>query len=280
MSGHPSSDGGGAAPPGLRLQCPPRGPGAARAGRPIPLDSRARPRGRGGQESAPAAAAAAAGRRRGAGRGPGLAGAQLLQEAGPTPRLRRRRRDSVALGPAGSRLRRRAPETPLLPFPGPPPALSPLPAAASSSSSSSSASFRRPHAGPASRGPRRAQPPRGPAAGGRGGGGAAAAVLAGALRRVAVGRSSPTSVWPLAPAAPRCGPSARLGLPARCPPAAARRGRNSTYFYRPLPRGGGPGARRRRQTDCARGRDASAPGFWLRYPPCYLPEPVSSWWLF
>lgn len=36
MSGHPSSDGGGAAPPGLRLQCPPRGPGAARAGRPTP----------------------------------------------------------------------------------------------------------------------------------------------------------------------------------------------------------------------------------------------------
>lgn len=58
----------------------------APAGR-LPLDSRARPRGRGGQGSAPAAAA---GRRRGAGMGPGLAGAELLQEAGPTPRLRRR----------------------------------------------------------------------------------------------------------------------------------------------------------------------------------------------
>lgn len=131
-------------------------------------------------------------------------------------RVRRRgsagaRRDSVTLRPAGSRLRRRTPQIPLLPAPGPPPAPLPrLPAAASSSSSSSSASFRRPHAGPASRCPRRAQPPRGPAARGRGGGGAAAAARA--CQQAAVGRE------------PSLGLAAalRVGRKRKCPAAGAR----------------------------------------------------------
>ncbi|XP_072807689.1 uncharacterized protein [Vicugna pacos] len=135
------------------------------------------------------------------------------------------RRDSVTLGPAGSRLRRRAPQIPLLPSPGPPPAPLPrLPAAASSSSSSSSASFRRPHAGPASRCPRRAQPPGAPAAGGRGGGGAAAAAAAARARYLPAlaGRSRSGARARLRPGRRRAA-AQRAGRKRKCPAAGARR---------------------------------------------------------
>ena len=129
----------------------------------LPLESRARPRGRCGQQSAtaPAAAGGRGGRKRGLGMRPGLDGTELLQEA-----VRRRGsagacHDSVTLGPAGSRLWRRAPVNPTPPYTRPTNRHSPrAPTSAfSSSSSSSSTSFPRPLCSPAPRWPSRVQTP-------------------------------------------------------------------------------------------------------------------------
>ena len=168
MSGHPISEGGGASPPELRLQCPPRGPGPALMGRPSSTGIPGLAAGTGWAAEryrAGGSAAAAAGMKRGVGMRPGLAGAELLQEAGPTtlrfcwrlPCLRHcraRRLQVVALRSVN----------PAPPFTRPANSHSPqAPTSAfSSSSSSSSTSFHRPHCSRASCCPRRAPPPGAP----------------------------------------------------------------------------------------------------------------------